>query len=315
MELTLGQEKTLVAGAHGLVGQALVKELGDANGVVLTPSHRELDYTDEVACRTYFQDHRPSIAIFAAARVGGIVANMTAPTEFLVENLKMQMNFLLAAHESNVSRVVFLGSSCIYPKFAQQPIPESALLTGPLEPTNSAYAMAKLSGIELVKSLRSQHGRRWISVLPSNLYGPGDNFNLESSHVVPALLRKFHEAKVRDSPHVELWGSGRPRREFLHSSDAARGIIACLVKYDDDEPINVGFGEDVTIRDLAEKVRSVVEYRGEIVWNTTKPDGVPQKLLDSSKVRALGWQPTVSLEVGLKDTYRWMIENSTDIRG
>lgn len=306
--------RILVAGGSGLVGGALLEVLSDSSAQVLHPSHDELDLLDEQATLTYFREVRPDVAIMAAAKVGGIGANQSQPYDFLMENLRMQWNFISSAHSVSVQRLAFLGSSCIYPRLAPQPIPEEALMSGPLEPTNTGYAMAKLSGLEMVDSVRAQFGRSWISLLPSNLYGPRDNFNLTSSHVVPALLRRFHEAKVASTQAVTLWGSGQARREFLHSIDAARGIIFALQHYDDALPLNIGFGEDVTIAELAEIISRVVGFSGEIQWDETMPDGVPQKLLDSSRIRSLGWAPSIQLEDGLSSTYAWMLEHDTELR-
>ncbi|MBK9435819.1 MAG: GDP-L-fucose synthase, partial [Micrococcales bacterium] len=248
---------------------------------------------------------KPDVLIIAAARVGGILANSTHPVAFLNDNLRIQTNLFEAAHAANVERLVFLGSSCIYPKLAPQPIPEAALLTGPLEPSNQAYALAKIAGIEAVRSYRKQYGRRWISAMPTNLYGPGDNFDLQSSHVLPAMIRKFHEA--HDS--VTLWGTGNPRREFLHSDDAASAILYLLEHYDGDEHVNVGTGHDVSIQELAGIVAEVVGFRGPIAWDTTKPDGTPRKLLDVSRLRDLGWEPQIGLREGIASTYRWFLSN------
>jgi len=307
-------KKIFVAGGSGLVGSALLRQLSQFDCEVAAPSSRQVDLRDGRMTRDFFQELRPDVAILAAARVGGIGANQSQPYNFLMENLEIELNFVSSAHLVNVSRLVFLGSSCIYPRLAPQPIPEDALMTGALEPTNTGYAMAKLSGIEMVSAVRAQFGRSWISVLPSNLYGPHDNFNLDSSHVVPALLRKFHEAKTSGAPTVELWGSGLVRREFLHSYDAAAGILFALEKYDDSLPLNIGYGEDVTIAELAVLVADVVGFDGEIGWNRAMPDGVPRKLLDSSRIRSLGWKPSIGLKEGLTETYSWMIERLASLR-
>ena len=310
----LNGKRVLVVGGSGLVGGALLGVLKTMPLEVLHPTHEELDLLDESATRTYLQRTAPDVAIMAAAKVGGIGANQSQPYDFLMENLRMELNFISSAHAVPVPRLVFLGSSCIYPRLAPQPIPEEALMSGPLEPTNTGYAMAKLSGLEMVASARSQFGRSWISVLPSNLYGPGDNFSLTSSHVVPALLRKFHEAKVSRAQHVTLWGSGQVRREFLHSTDAARGIVFAVEHYDDPLPLNIGFGEDVAISELAEAVSRVVGFSGEIQWDESMPDGVPRKLLDSSRIRSLGWAPSILLDDGLASTYSWMLDNDAQLR-
>ena len=264
-------------------------------------SSAELDLRDRDATFDAVLAARPRVMVMAAALVGGIMANVTHPVDFLNENLRIQTNLFEAAHAADVERVVFLGSSCIYPKLAPQPIPESALLTGPLEPTNQAYAIGKIAGIEAVKSYRKQYGRRWISAMPTNLYGPGDNFDLNSSHVLPAMIRKFHEA----DDTVTLWGTGAPRREFLHSDDAASAILHLVEHYDGDEHVNVGSGEDISIRELADLVAQVVGFGGRIEWDTSKPDGTPRKLLDVARLRDLGWEPSISLRDGVASTYEW----------
>ena len=257
----------------------------------------------------FFAKEKPNVVIFAAARVGGIKANDDYPVEFLLDNLRLQNNVIGAAHENGVRKLLFLGSSCIYPKLAPQPISESALLTGPLEPTNEAYAIAKIAGIKLCQAYAREYGDNFISAMPTNLYGPNDNFNLDSSHVVPALLRKAHEAKTSGGRELTLWGSGKPRREFLHVDDLASACVFLLEKYDSPEIINVGCGEDVSIRELAEMICDVIGFKGNLVWDTSKPDGTPQKLLDVSKMRALGWQSTISLRDGIKRTYDWFLQN------
>jgi GDP-L-fucose synthase len=264
-------------------------------------SSAELDLRDRDATFDAVLSARPTVMVMAAARVGGIMANSTHPVDFLNDNLRIQTNLFEAAHAADVERVVFLGSSCIYPKLAPQPIPESALLTGPLEPTNQAYAIAKIAGIEAVKSYRKQYGRRWISAMPTNLYGPGDNFDLSSSHVLPAMIRKFHEADER----VTLWGTGSPRREFLHSDDAASAILHLIEHYDGDEHVNVGTGADISIRELAKLVAEVVGFHGSIVWDASKPNGTPRKLLDVARLEGLGWVPLVGLREGIASTYEW----------
>ena len=311
---SLDGKRVLLAGGSGLVGRALLSQLEKRSCEALSPSHEDLDLLDERATTAYFSEMRPEVAILAAARVGGIGANQSQPYDFLMDNLRMEINFMSAAHAANVERLGFLGSSCIYPKLAPQPLPESALLTGPLEPTNTGYAMAKLSGIEMVNAVRAQFGRPWISLLPSNLYGPGDNFNLDSSHVVPAMLRKFHEAKESAVESVVLWGSGKVKREFLHSNDAASGIIFAMENYNDDSPLNIGYGHDISIAELASIVSRVVGFDGRIEWDSSMPDGVPRKLLDSSRIKSLGWSPTIELEPGLTETYAWMTESSSRLR-
>ncbi len=264
-------------------------------------SSSELDLRDRDATFDALLSARPQVMVMAAARVGGIMANATHPVDFLNDNLRIQTNLFEAAHAADVERVVFLGSSCIYPKLAPQPIPESALLTGPLEPTNQAYAIAKIAGIEAVNSYREQYNRRWISVMPTNLYGPGDNFDLNSSHVLPAMIRKFHDA----DDVVTLWGTGTPRREFLHSDDAASAILHLIEHYDGDQHVNIGTGEDISIRELAALVAEVVGFDGRVEWDTSKPDGTPRKLLDVSRLKGLGWAPRIGLRDGVAATYEW----------
>ena len=264
-------------------------------------SSAEVDLRNRDAAFDAVLSARPQVMVMAAARVGGIMANATHPVDFLNDNLRIQTNLFEAAHAADVERVVFLGSSCIYPKLAPQPIPESALLTGPLEPTNQAYAIAKIAGIEAVTSYRQQYGRRWISVMPTNLYGPGDNFDLNSSHVLPAMIRKFHDADAV----VTLWGTGTPRREFLHSDDAASAILHLIEHYDGDQHVNIGTGEDISIRELAALVAEVVGFDGRVEWDTSKPDGTPRKLLDVSRLKGLGWAPRIGLRDGVAATCEW----------
>ena len=314
---TLSPEtKVLVAGGRGLVGSAVVGEL-KRRGVthIDTPSSAELDLRNRDAVFRYFQQHRPDVVIDAAAKVGGIHANDTYPAEFLSDNLLIQVNLMDAAASTEVPQFVFLGSSCIYPKFAPQPIPESSLLTGELEPTNSAYAVAKIAGIQQVQAHRKQYGRHWISAMPTNIYGPGDNFHPQDSHVVPALIRRIHEAKVAGAPEVVIWGSGTPLREFLFSEDLAKAIVFLLEHYDGNEHINVGSGQEVSIRQLAETIAEVVGYEGSLVFDTTKPDGTPRKLLDNSRIEALGWKPEVSLRDGITAAYHWFLEHEDSFRG
>jgi len=301
----------LVAGRHGLVGSAISRRLlSDGYQNIIGPTHAELDYTDPTATADYVGDVRPEVLIIAAARVGGIGANDREPVDFLNENLKIQTSLFEAAHATSVPRVLFLGSSCIYPKLAPQPIPETALLTGPLEPTNEAYAIAKIAGITAVRSYRKQYGHAWISAMPTNLYGPGDSFDLESSHVLPALIRRFHEAKESSAPYVTLWGTGNPRREFLHSDDLASAVATILARYDGPDPVNVGCGEDISIRDLAILIRDAVGYTGDIRWDTSRPDGTPRKLLDVATLTAMGWQPSVRLEDGIAELYKWYLDRN-----
>jgi len=276
---------------------------------LLKPDRSQLDLMDEHAVLPFFLEKKPDVVILAAAKVGGIQANNDYPVEFLLENLRIQNNVIRSADQSSVRKLLFLGSSCIYPKFAPQPIPESALLTGPLEPTNEAYAIAKIAGIKLCQAYAREKGKKFISVMPTNLYGPNDNFDLETSHVLAALLRKAHEAKKRKEKKLVVWGTGEPRREFLHVDDLAAACLLLLEKYDSPEIINIGYGEDITIRELAELICDVVDFDGELVWDKTKPDGTPRKLLDVTSIRKLGWEPTISLRNGIAQTYEWFLAN------
>jgi GDP-L-fucose synthase len=297
-----------VAGHRGLVGGAVVRELRSAGyEQVITRTRAELDLTDRDLVRRFFAVERPSQVVLAAARVGGIKANAEKPVEFLLENLKIQNNVIEAAHDFGVKKLLFLGSSCIYPKFAPQPIPESALLTGELEPTNDAYAIAKIAGIKLCQAYAREYGSRFISAMPTNLYGPGDNFDLQTSHVLPALIRKVHEARLAGSPEVVIWGTGTPRREFLHVHDLARACRFLLENYDSPEIVNIGVGEDISIRDLAELICEIIGYPGELVFDATKPDGTPRKLMDVARIHALGWRATIPLPEGIRDTYHWYL--------
>jgi len=276
---------------------------------LLKPDRSQLDLMDEHAVLPFFLEKKPDVVILAAAKVGGIQANNDYPVEFLLENLRIQNNVIRSADQSGVRKLLFLGSSCIYPKFAPQPIPESALLTGPLEPTNEAYAIAKIAGIKLCQAYAREKGKKFISVMPTNLYGPNDNFDLETSHVLAALLRKAHEAKKRKEKKLVVWGTGEARREFLHVDDLAAACLLLLEKYDSPEIINIGYGEDITIRELAELICDVVDFDGELVWDKTKPDGTPRKLLDVTSIRKLGWEPTISLRNGIAQTYEWFLAN------
>lgn len=300
-----------VAGHRGLAGSAIWRRL-QASGFsrLVGRTSAELDLRDREATFRFFDIVRPRCVVLAAARVGGILANATRPVEFLSDNLRVQLNVLDAALSVGTPRLLFLGSSCIYPKHAPQPIVEDALLTGALEPTNDAYAIAKIAGIKHVQAVRRQHGLRWISVMPTNLYGPGDNFDPESSHVLPGLLRRLHEAAVAKAPEVVVWGTGTPRREFMHVDDLARACLIALQHYDDPAPLNIGVGEDITIRELAETIARVVGYTGRLVFDPTKPDGTPRKLLDVSRLRALGFRPQVTLEDGIRETYRWYLAHA-----
>ena len=303
-------DKIFVAGHRGMVGSALMRRLeADAFSNVVTRDRSQVDLTDEAAVAQFLMDEKPTVMILAAAKVGGIKANNDYPVEFLVENLRIQSNVIRAAHDSGVRKLLFLGSSCIYPKFAPQPIPEGALLTGPLEQTNEAYAIAKIAGIKLCQAFSREYGANFISAMPTNLYGPNDDFDLETSHVLAALLRKAHEAKMRNDRKLIVWGTGQPHREFLHVDDLASACLLLLEKYDSPEIINVGCGEDITIRELAELICEVVGFDGELAWDTTKPDGTPRKLLDISKIRALGWKPEIPLRDGIARTYDWFRAN------
>ncbi|MBM7440652.1 GDP-L-fucose synthase [Streptomyces sp. HB132] len=303
--------RIFVAGHRGLVGSALVRRLTADGHEVITRGRDELDLREAAPTEAFLREARPDAVVLAAAKVGGIMANSTRPVEFLEDNLRIQLSVIAGAHAAGVQRLLFLGSSCIYPKHAPQPIREDALLTGPLEPTNEAYALAKIAGIVQIQSYRRQYGAAYISAMPTNLYGPGDNFDLETSHVLPALIRRFHEAKLDGAHEVTLWGSGSPRREFLHVDDLAAACVRLLETYDGDEPVNVGCGEDLTIRELAETVRDVTEYQGSVVWDTSKPDGTPRKLLDVSRLSSLGFKPQIALRDGIARTYAWWLGSRT----
>jgi GDP-L-fucose synthase len=305
--------KIYVAGHRGLVGSAVVRQI-ELQGVHewCGESRAQVDLLDSQQVKQYIRQEKPEIVVIAAARVGGISANSAYPVEFLSENLRIMVNILDACHESDVSRLLYLGSSCIYPRLAPQPIREEYLLTGELEPTNEAYAIAKIAGVKLIQAYRRQYGRSWIAAMPTNLYGPGDNFDLESSHVLPALLRRFHEAKVSGSNSMSAWGTGSPRREFLHVDDLAQACLFLLENYDDEIPINIGCGIDITIKELTELVAGVVGFTGNIEWDSSKPDGTPRKLLDTSRINNLGWRPTIQLSDGITETYRWLLDNFPD---
>jgi GDP-L-fucose synthase len=304
-----------VAGHRGLVGSALVRALrnGGHENLILR-SHHELDLTDQHAVRQFFEAERPDAVIMAAARVGGIHANNSRPATFIRDNLLIQDNVIDSAHRSGVAKFVFLGSSCIYPKLAPQPIKEEYLLTGPLEPTNEWYAIAKIAGVKMCQAYRREYGFNAISLMPTNLYGPGDNFDLQNSHVLPALIRRFHEAKVRGDDRVTVWGTGAPRREFLHVDDLADAVLYLLQSYDAEPIVNIGWGEDITIRQLAELILSAIGYSGRLEFDSSKPDGTPRKLLDVGRLTNLGWKPRISLEAGIAQTYAWFKEHSADAR-
>jgi GDP-L-fucose synthase len=299
-----------VAGHRGLVGSAIIRAIeaaGEHSWIGKTRS--ELDLLDRKAVFDFLANEKPDAVIIAAAKVGGIHANNTYPVQFLSENLQIESNLMDAAHAAGIDKLLFLGSSCVYPKMAQQPIKEEYLLTGELEKTNEAYALAKISGLKLVQAYRNQYGHNWISAMPTNMYGPGDNFDLENSHVLPALIRKFDDAKSSGADSVTLWGSGNPKREFLHADDLGRACVYLLENYNDDVAINVGVGEDVSIKELAELIKKTVGFSGSIEWDASKPDGTPRKLLDVSRIKALGWKAQISLKDGIASTYEWYKSN------
>jgi GDP-L-fucose synthase len=301
--------KIYVAGHKGLVGSAIVRAIEAAGKHSWVGRARgELDLLDRKEVFNFLATEKPDAVIIAAAKVGGIHANSTYPVQFLTENLQIQANLMDGSHSAGIKQLLFLGSSCAYPKFAQQPIKEEFILTGELEKTNEPYALAKISGIKLVQAYRSQYGHKWISAMPTNMYGPGDNFDLDSSHVLPALIRKFDDAKNSGASSVKLWGSGSPKREFLHSDDLGRACIFLLENYDDGIPINVGVGEDIAILELATLIREIVGFSGDIEWDSSKPDGTPRKLLDISRLNNLGWKPVTSLSSGIESTYTWYRE-------
>ncbi|MDV4179953.1 GDP-L-fucose synthase [Rhizobium brockwellii] len=304
----LSNKKIWVAGHRGMVGSALVRRLHSENCTVITATRQELDLKRQDEVERFVQTNRPDAIILAAAKVGGILANDAFPADFLYDNLIIEANIFEAAHRNGVDRLLFLGSSCIYPKFAPQPISEGALLTGPLEPTNEWYAIAKIAGIKLAEAYRKQHGRDYISAMPTNLYGPGDNFDLQSSHVLPALVHKAHLAKVTGASEIAIWGTGKPRREFLHVDDCADALVFLLKNYSDAQHVNVGSGEDIEIIELARLVCRVVGYEGEIVHDLSKPDGTPRKLMSTDKLKNMGWKPRISLEEGIRTVYDWFLQ-------
>lgn len=308
-------DKIYVAGHRGLVGSAIVRSLqkkGYEN--IIGKTHSELDLTCQQAVRDFFEAERPEVVVLAAAKVGGIHANETAPAEFAYENMQIQCNVIKCAHDFGVKKLLFLGSTCIYPRMAPQPIPEDALLTGPLETTNEAYAIAKIAGLEMCKFYKKQYGDDFISCMPTNLYGPHDNYDLSGSHVMPAMIRKFHEAKLAGAPRVELWGTGAPLREFLYVDDMADACVFLLEHYSGEQHVNIGTGKEVTIKELAELVKRITGYEGEIFWNSAMPDGTPRKLTDVSKLHGLGWKHKVELEEGVRLAYDWFCENVDEAR-
>ncbi len=310
----LAGKRVFVAGHRGMVGSALVRRLNSEKCTVLTGARAELDLTRQEPVERWMEAQRPDAVFAAAAKVGGILANSAYPAQFLYDNLAIEANLIHASHRTGVMKLVFLGSSCIYPKLAPQPIKEEALLTGPLEPTNEWYAIAKIAGIKLCEAYRQQYGRDFVSAMPTNLYGPGDNFDLETSHVLPALIRKFHEAKTAGKDEVVLWGTGSARREFLHVDDCADALVHVMKSYSDAQHINVGCGEDLTIIELAQLVARVTGFKGQIVHDLSKPDGTPRKLMDVRKLKALGWQPRIGLEDGIAETYRWFLAQQSAAR-
>lgn len=303
-------DKIYVAGHRGLVGSAIVRNLKDKGYTnLVSRTHKELDLTEQAAVRAFFEEEHPDIVVLAAAKVGGIHANSTAPAEFAYENMQIQCNVIKCAHDYGVKKLLFLGSTCIYPRMAPQPIPEEALLGGPLEETNEAYAIAKIAGLKMCQFFKRQYGDNFISCMPTNLYGPRDNYELQGSHVMPAMIRKFHEAKTTDAPYVELWGTGAPLREFLYVDDMADACVFLLEHYDGEQHVNIGTGQEISIKELAEAVRQVTGYTGEIRWNSAMPDGTPRKLTDVSRLHALGWRHKVGLQEGVRLAYEWFCEN------
>jgi GDP-L-fucose synthase len=306
---SLAGKRVYVAGHRGMVGSALTRRLAGEACTILTADRSAVDLTRQAEVEAFFAANRPDVVVMAAARVGGILANESFPADFLLDNLIIETNVMTAAQRSGVEKFLFLGSSCIYPRLAAQPITEEALLTGPLEPTNEWYAIAKIAGVKIGQAFRRQFGSDFISAMPANLYGPGDNFDLNASHVLPALLRKAHEAKISGAPTLTIWGSGTPRREFLHVEDCADALVFLLKSYSDEAHINVGSGEDISILELAQLVARIVGFEGEIVHDRSKPDGTPRKLMNADRLHALGWTSKIGLEQGIADTYRWFLDN------
>nr|WP_278336119.1 GDP-L-fucose synthase [Rhodohalobacter mucosus] len=307
--------KIYIAGHRGMVGSAIKRRL-ESEGFqkLIYRTSSELDLRNQHAVREFFETEKPDVVIDAAARVGGILANRDYPWQFLYENLQIQNNIIAAAHENDVQKLIFLGSSCIYPKLAEQPLNEESLLTGPLEPTNQWYAIAKITGVKMVEALREQYNHDYVSLMPTNLYGPHDNFDLETSHVLPAMIRKFHDAKEAGHSPVTLWGSGSPMREFLHVDDVASAVLFTLTHKMEHDLYNVGTGKDITIRQLAETIQNITGHKGEIVWDSTKPDGTPRKLMDVSRMKEAGWTYSIDLKEGIRSTYQWFLDNIEDIK-
>ena len=309
MTFDLAGKKIYVAGHRGMVGSALLRRF-ERDGIdCLTARRGDVDLRDQASVRAFMGRERPEVIVIAAAKVGGIHANDTQPADFIYDNIMIEANLIEAAHRTDVEKLVLLGSSCIYPRLAPQPMNEDLLLTGPLEPTNEWYAVAKIAGIKFCQAYRKQHGRNYISCQPTNLYGPNDNFNLANSHVLPALLRKMHEAKTSNSAAMQVWGTGTPRREFLHVDDLADAVVYLLRHYDGETPLNIGWGHDMTISEVAELIRTVVGFTGDIVYDPSKPDGTPRKLLDTTRINALGWRPRIAFADGLRDLYGWFQEH------
>jgi GDP-L-fucose synthase len=313
--MTTGRRRTFVAGHRGLVGSAIVRRLDREPGLdVLTATREQLDLRDQAAVNYWFKANRPDYVYLVAGTVGGILANSTRPAEFIYDNMLIHATVVHAAHVYGVTKLLYLGSSCIYPREASQPMTEEQLLTGPLEPTNESYAIAKIAGIKLCQAYRRQYGSNFVSAMPTNLYGPNDNFDLTSSHVLPALMRKFHEARLAGTSEVVVWGTGSPRREFLHVDDLADACVFLMNRFESEQHINVGTGEDLSIRELAELVRDIVHPQARLVFDTSKPDGMPRKLLDVSRLHALGWRHSISLRGGIESTYRWFLDHDAAVR-
>lgn len=309
------ESKIYIAGHRGMVGSAVWNKLkSEGYTKLIGRTSKELDLTNQQAVDDFFSEQKPEVVIDAAARVGGILANKTYPYQFLMDNMQIQNNLISAAHGHDTQKFIFLGSSCIYPKHAEQPLKESSLLTGPLEPTNQWYAIAKISGVKACEALREQYGKDFVSLMPTNLYGPRDNFDLETSHVLPAMIRKFHDAKLERNKPVELWGSGSPMREFLHVSDVASAVFFALENQLDENLYNVGTGKDISIKELAQTIQRIVGHEGEVRWDSSKPDGTPRKLMDVSKLARQGWSYNIELENGIRDTYDWFLQNANNIK-